>query len=169
MGCGVAVHLCLQSRASTRGIALWVLWHQLALSLSWTHQQLVRLCTLRIIVTHRIPACPGSFLLAAVGVQHSSTPSVGTGSFLMQTRGTKHGVNGNTDRAAGSSQAGRQLHDNSQRCTRCFSLTRKPHACPPAGTVFCLLQCWSPARVLENAGGLRVTFLSQNWWCHKFV
>lgn len=137
----------------TGGIALWVLWHQLALSQSWTRQQLVRLSILRILVALRIPACPGSFLLAAVDVQHSSTPSAGTGSFLMQTRGTKHGVNGNTDQAAGSTQAGLQLHNNSQNEMYQMFQPHKEATCmstcrncvlPPAVLVSCksVGKCW---------------------------
>lgn len=99
------------------------------------------------------PACPGSFLLAAVDVQHSSTPSAGTGSFLTQTRGTKHGVNGNTDQAAGSTQAGLQLHNNSQNEMYQMFQPHKEATCmstcrncvlPPAVLVSCksVGKCW---------------------------
>lgn len=93
--------------------------------------------------------------------QHSSTLSVGPGSLLTQTRFTKRNVNGIGSRQlVEPQQVCRSTTTQRDKSTRCFSLTREPHACPTAEIVFCLLLCWLPARMLENGGGLRVTFLS---------
>lgn len=135
--------------------------HQPMLSQTWACQQLVKLSTFRILVLLRISVCPGRFLLTAEGVPAQQHPSAATGSLLTQTRRTKCSVNGNASRQlAAARQACRHTITHTVRSTRCFSLTRKPHACPTAGIVFCLLPCCSPARMLEHAGCLRVTFPS---------
>ena len=110
---GPCTSLCKGKHAGRT--ALWVLWHWLVSSHSWMWQQLVILRLLRILVPLRILVCPGSFLLTDVSVPAQQHPVCGDRLPPHADKVYKMQCKWNIKQAAGRTQAGLQIRDNSQK------------------------------------------------------